>query len=134
MPVQFRSLTLTNIFNKDRARNDHVEGIDEAHIHHGKILRGWDAVDKRIRDSDESKVEDFKEDVDTLLVFVSTLDPRQDSYLTRHIIRLDYSLLLRQRFSSNPISFFKKTKLRPLMSCLPRCICILSMPPPLPLP
>ncbi|KAK7686509.1 hypothetical protein QCA50_010107 [Cerrena zonata] len=37
--------------------------------HGGKLLKGWDAVDKRIRDSDESKVEDFKEDVDTLLVF-----------------------------------------------------------------
>ncbi|KAK7690500.1 hypothetical protein QCA50_005598 [Cerrena zonata] len=42
---------------------------DGTQIQHGKILTGWDAVDKRIRDSDESKVEDYKEDVDTLLVF-----------------------------------------------------------------
>ena len=33
-------------------------------------MKGWEAVDRRVRDSDENKVEDFKEDVDTLLVFV----------------------------------------------------------------
>lgn len=48
-----------------------VRDVDEIPTQHGRILKGWDAVDKRIRDSDEIKVEDFKEDVDTLLVFVS---------------------------------------------------------------
>ena len=43
---------------------------EESNAPHRKTLKGWDAVDKRVRDSDESKVEDFKEDVDTLLVFV----------------------------------------------------------------
>lgn len=50
-----------------------IQQIDNTYNQHGRILKGWDAVDKRIRDSDEIKVEDFKEDVDTLLVFVSLL-------------------------------------------------------------
>lgn len=52
----------------------HVGGeLGGGTIQHGKLLKGWDAVDKRIRDTDESKVEDYKEDLDTLLVFVSSL-------------------------------------------------------------
>ena len=45
--------------------------LEGAYAPHQKILKGWDAVDKRVRESDENRVEDFKEDVDTLLVFVS---------------------------------------------------------------
>ena len=38
-----------------------------------KALDGWAKIDKTIRQLDEDKVRDCKEDMDTLLVFVSFL-------------------------------------------------------------
>ena len=32
---------------------------------------GWGPLERAIRDVDEAKIKDFKEDIDTLLVFVS---------------------------------------------------------------
>ena len=37
------------------------------------MLDGWAKIDRTIRQLDEEKVRDCKEDVDTLLVFVSRL-------------------------------------------------------------
>ena len=63
------SCSLTVSWQKQRLILDPIQ--EESDAPHRKTLKGWDAVDKRVRDSDENKVEDYKEDVDTLLVFVS---------------------------------------------------------------
>lgn len=39
---------------------------------HGQ-LTGWASIDKAVRDHDEQRVKDCKEDIDTLLTFVSTI-------------------------------------------------------------
>lgn len=36
-------------------------------------LVGWAAVEKAVRESDEQQVQDCKEDIDTLLTFVSSV-------------------------------------------------------------
>lgn len=43
---------------------------------------GWSAMDKIVRNHDKTVIQDFKEDIDTLLVFVGRrIQPIQDGYI-----------------------------------------------------
>ncbi len=55
---------------------------------------GWAAMSKDVREFDEEKVQNYKDDVDTLLVFVSTSPPLASCFpLTFYASRLVYSPL-----------------------------------------
>ena len=53
---------------------------------------GWHVMAKAVRDLDELKVKDIKEDIDTLLVFVSRYRHDRQAKLTL-LFRLVFSLL-----------------------------------------
>lgn len=55
------------------AQGQRPRGKDETHYILAGQPTGWAALDKVIREFDEEKVRDCKEDIDTLLVFVRIL-------------------------------------------------------------
>lgn len=52
-----------------------IAHLDDAPDVSGNAESGWASVAKAIREVDEEKVRDYKEDIDTILVFVSSPRP-----------------------------------------------------------